>query len=119
MNSLPNNSDDLRVDLNSSKIYLSMIPNESIIFAFIYGLIFLFGILSNFMVILIYLSNNILKNHTNYFFANLSLSDIMVLAVCTPITIADLIFDGEWVFGYFYCKLNSNLNYFWSSNILL
>ena len=105
MNILLNKSNDLKIDLNTSNLYLLTIPNESIILAFIYGLIFLFGIISNFMVILIYLFNNILKNHTNYFFANLSLSDIMVLAVCTPIAIADLIFDGEWIFGYFYCKL--------------
>ena len=67
-------------------------------------MIFIFGLVADSLVILVYLFDKNMKNHSNYFFANLSISDILVVTVCIPIAISDLIYDGEWVFGYLYCK---------------
>ena len=96
-NEIINNSSDFSV-------YSSEMSSQSIAFASIFSMIFVFGLVANLLVILVYLFNKNMKNHSNYFFANLSLSDILVIAVCIPIAISDLVYDGEWVFGYLYCK---------------
>ena len=80
---------------------------EPITFACLYALIFLFGIISNSIVIMVYLFNKEFKKHSNYFFANLSISDNLVLLVCVPVAIADLFTDGQWRFGEFYCNFFS------------
>ena len=87
---------------NSS--YSSQMRTQSIVFVSIFSIIFIFGIAANLLVMLVYLFNKNLKNHSNYFFVNLSLSDLLVITVCIPIAVSDLIYDGEWIFGYFYCK---------------
>ena len=78
--------------------------NQSIVFLSMFIMIFIFGLVADSLVILVYLFDKNMKNHSNYFFANLSISDILVVTVCIPIAISDLIYDGEWVFGYLYCK---------------
>ena len=99
-------------DTNVTRFHSLMINYKSIIFVFLFGSIFLFGIFTNLIVILVYLSNKKLKKHSNYFFSNLSLSDVLVLFVCIPISIFDLISPDEWLLGYFYCKkLKFKLNF--------
>ena len=77
---------------------------ESIIFVIIYVVIFLIGLSSNSVVILVYLFNRKFKNNLNYLFANLSISAFLVLTLCVPIAIADLLNNGYWKLGFFYCK---------------
>ena len=105
MNNISHNN-EIEILNKSSNLtgYLSKMSNQSIAFATIFSMIFVFGLIANLLVILVYLFNKTMKNHSNYFFANLSLSDILVIAVCIPIAISDLVYDGEWIFGYFYCK---------------
>ena len=74
------------------------------IFAFLYGLIFVFGMVFNVIIIVIYTKKQGLKHFTKYFFISLSLSDMMVLSICIPRAICDLFSDGEWRFGYLYCN---------------
>ena len=74
------------------------------IFAFLYGLIFVFGMVFNVIIIVIYTKNQGLKHFTKYFFISLSLSDMMVLSICIPRALCDLFTDGEWRFGYLYCN---------------
>jgi hypothetical protein len=77
---------------------------ESIIFVIIFAVIFLIGLFSNSVVILVYLFNKRFKRNINYLFANLSITAILVLIICVPIAITDLINDGNWKFGLYYCN---------------
>ena len=85
-----------------------LMPNEiyeSTVFACLYIVIFLFGIVSNVLVIIVYSISDNFKNYTRYFFINLSISDIISLAICIPKAISDLYITGGWKFGFYYCKL--------------
>lgn len=77
---------------------------ESMAFSFLYAFIFVFGILANIIVIYVYLSDKSLNKHTNYFFTNLGISDVLVLGFCIPIAITDLYYRDEWLYGKFYCR---------------
>ena len=92
------------VDLIKTNMEKQSSISEPITFACLYALIFLFGIISNSIVIMVYLFNKEFKKHSNYFFANLSISDNLVLLVCVPVAITDLFTDGQWRFGEFYCN---------------
>jgi hypothetical protein len=98
-----------KVSLNNMSIAenLKPISLETIIFSFIFMLIFLFGLFTNSIVLVVYFFNQRLKKCTNCFFANLSISDVLVLVVCLPITIFDLYSPNIWRFGYFYCIILS------------
>ena len=90
--------------LDSSLIIETLTQDyEALTFTFLYAAIFLFGIVANLAVIFVYLSQKSLNKHTTVFFISLSLSDILVLIVCIPISISDLYID-EWNFGLIYCK---------------
>ena len=82
----------------------------SFIFAVLFILTFIVGIFTNFIVIIVFLFKNELRQYSNYFFANLSIADILVLLVCIPIAVNDLFTPNVWYFGYFYCKFK-NINY--------
>ena len=87
---------------------------ESVILSIVYGIILLFGVFSNLIVVLVYTLKDGLNKTTNYFFISLSISDILVLMVCIPIIISEL-FTNEWIFGIFYCKLYYFTEYFVTS----
>ena len=87
--------------LSSEQLWNLIKPS---LFSILYGLIFVFGIAFNVIIILIYTKKQGLKHFTKYFFINLSVSDIMVLSVCIPRAICDQFTEGEWKLGYLYCK---------------
>ena len=94
--------DLFNTSINTEQIrYGYVIPS---LLASFYGLIFILGISFNFIIILIYSQKQSLKNFTKFFFINLSVSDMLILAICIPRTICDLYTDGEWKLGYLYCK---------------
>ena len=76
---------------------------EVFAFTFLYAILFIFGIVANLAVVVVYLFQKNFKKHTIAFFISLSLSDILVLIVCIPISITDL-FLNEWQYGLIYCK---------------
>lgn len=99
--------------MNSSLFKSNSTTNvESIIYATIFIIIFLFGIFTNIIVIVVYLFNSRLKKHTCYVFANLSLADLLVLIVCIPVALTDLFSPDEWHFGLIYCNIFLLLNFF-------
>jgi hypothetical protein len=71
------------------------------------------GLIGNTVVIIVYTFDKTLRSFTNYFFANLSITDIMIVLSCLPVALLDLLNHGEWVLGEFMCsyayfkKLNS------------
>ena len=90
------------------------ITQESVILSIVYGIILLFGVFSNLIVVFVYIFKDRLNKTTNYFFISLSISDILVLIVCIPIIISEL-FTNEWIFGIVYCKLYYFTEYFVTS----
>ena len=106
MNSSAMTLENLLQDLNiTSELIHSNEMYESTVFACLYGLIFLFGIASNIVVIIVYMTSENLKNNTRYFFINLSITDIISLIICIPKVVTDLFITYGWEFGFYYCKL--------------
>ena len=55
-----------------------------------YSVIFLVGVIGNFLVIYVLMKEKELRNFTNYLLANLSVADLFVLLTCVPSGIHDL-----------------------------
>ena len=91
------------ISLNITSDFMSNDVYESTVFACLYGLIFLFGIGSNMVVITVYMTSKNLKNNIRYFFINLSITDMISLIICIPKALTDLFIYG-WKFGFYYCK---------------
>ncbi|CAF3737531.1 unnamed protein product [Rotaria sordida] len=67
-----------------------------IFFTIVYVLVFITGLVGNFIVLFVILKNNDLKHFTNYFFANLSAADVFVLIFCIPTAIHDIWAKDQW-----------------------
>jgi hypothetical protein len=65
--------------------------------------IILFGILANSFVIYLVLSNIRLRNVRNAFMLNLTISNLLLITICSPSFIVSIVFKN-WVFGTFWCK---------------
>lgn len=74
-----------------------------VIFALAYGLVFIFALLGNILVIAVIFKDPTMRNVTNYFILNLAVADILVAIFVLPITLLANIFSG-WRFGAFMCK---------------
>ena len=92
------------ISLNTTSDLMSNDVYESTVFACLYGLIFLFGIVSNMVVIVVYMTSENFKNYTRYFFINLSISDMISLIICIPKVVTDLFITYGWKFGFYYCE---------------
>lgn len=95
-----NNTDDPYSDLQNKS--LSYIP---MIFGSLFSLTFIFGIFTNFLVVIVFIFKSELRQYTNYFFANLSIADILVLIVCIPVALSDCFSPDIWPLGGFYCRM--------------
>lgn len=84
--------------------FLHNIPFEAFAFIIAYTFVFLLGFFTNIKVIFLYMFNKNLKKYKNYYFVNLSVSSLIILFQCVPISITDLITKGEWEFGPVYCN---------------
>ena len=94
----------------STSEFLRNLKFESFVFIILFSLLFLTGIFTNLRVILLYTLNKNLKKCKNYYFVNLSVSSLIILLQCVPISITDLLTNGEWMFGVVYC--NSFINFY-------
>jgi len=81
-----------------------ILNDSTITLASFYLAVFFIGLLSNFMVIFVFAMKKGFYQYSNYFFINLSFSDVLVLLFCVPIAITDLFYPDDWQFGSFYCK---------------
>ena len=58
------------------------------------------GLLGNSLVILVILTNKLLRSSTNLFLLNLSVADLMVLVTSTPTSLIEIATRNEaWIFG--------------------
>ena len=66
-----------------------------VIFALAYGLVFIFALLGNILVIAVIFKDPTMRNVTNYFILNLAVADILVAIFVLPITLLANIFSGK------------------------
>jgi len=69
------------------------------IYTFMIGL----GFLGNSLVIYLFLFNNKLRNVRNAFMLNLTVSNLLLVTICTPSFLITLVFPN-WTPGNFWCK---------------
>jgi hypothetical protein len=70
----------------------------------IYGILYIVGVPTNLFVMYVYAMNKSPIKHTKYSFINLTISDILILFLCIPISINDVLNPNEWFLGEIYCK---------------
>lgn len=105
-------ADDFNTTLTSPHLS-TLVPNQDetlsslIFFTIVYVLVLITGLVGNFIVLFVILKNNDLKHFTNYFFANLSAADVLVLIFCIPTAIHDICAKDQWFMGKFFCKFPS------------
>ena len=95
LSTLPGSSLDEQLASRS----LSSVVGES----FLYAVIVLVGTVGNIAVLLVLYKNNRLRNIPAYFVISLAISDIVMLDLCAPFSIAVLI-TGRWMFGDLLCQ---------------
>ena len=66
-----------------------------VIYSVVYGLVFIFALLGNILVMVVVSRNKSMHNATNYFIVNLAIADILVALFCVPITLLGNIYSGE------------------------
>ena len=115
--------DTIPIDDLVSSIENRPVSTLSIVFAILFSFTFLFGIFTNSIVVLVFAIKSEFRQYTNYFFANLSIADILVLLVCIPVAITDLFSPDIWNYGALYCKytaafLFNNQSHFFTSSII-
>ena len=72
--------------------------------AFLYAFIVFIGTVGNFAVLLVLYKNHRLRNIPAYFVISLAISDIVMLDLCAPFSIAVLMM-GHWMFGNVLCQI--------------
>ena len=76
--------------------------------SFLYAFIVFVGTVGNIAVLLVLYKNHRLRNIPAYFVVSLAISDIVMLDLCAPFSIAVLIM-GRWMFGDLLCQIQGFL----------
>ena len=85
--------------LNHEQVDLVRQPVHMIaIFSIAYGLVFIFAVTGNFLVIAVIFKTPAMRNVTNYFILNLAVADILVAIFVLPMTLLANIFSGKFIF---------------------
>ncbi|XP_048763751.1 substance-P receptor-like isoform X2 [Ostrea edulis] len=74
---------------------------EIIVKSLIYGIITIFSLIGNILIIVIVMKNKNMKTVTNYYIVNLAVADLMVTLTCTWVTLVDDLTEG-WILGAFF-----------------
>ena len=95
-------NDDLFVCSDEQQLFENVFFQT--IFSHFYILIFVLGILGNFLVTYAVCRNREMQNPTNLFITNLACSDILMCCLSVPFTPIQS-FTGKWLFGGVLCIL--------------
>ena len=96
-----NNSSVALTTLTTSTEEASELPEYIAWTSLILCSIILFvGILGNLLVIIVILTSSVLRSSTNLFLLNLSVADILVLAICTSSSLVEIVTRSDkWILG--------------------
>ncbi|KAM9288881.1 neuromedin-U receptor 2 [Morus bassanus] len=100
--------------LNSTEDYLAFLcgPRRSHLFlpmALVYTLIFVVGVVGNFLVCLVILKHRNMKTPTNYYLFSLAISDLFVLLFGMPLEVYEMWSNYPFLFGPVGCYLKTAL----------
>ncbi len=94
-------SDEEYVDM--IKDYMFPTPFEwGLLYA--YAVVFVIGLVGNFLVCFAVWQNRSMRTVTNYFIVNLAVADLLVLLICMPPTVLEDVME-TWFFGNATCKI--------------
>lgn len=65
------------------------------IYSIAFGIVFLFALFGNIVVVVLVTRTRRLHTLTNFFIVNLAVADILVAVFCVPITLLDNLFNGR------------------------
>lgn len=114
LNHLVLNEERLRGYLNSTEDYLAFLcgPRRSHLFlpmALVYSVIFLVGVVGNFLVCLVILKHRSMKTPTNYYLFSLAVSDLLVLLFGMPLEVYEMWSNYPFLLGPVGCYLKTAL----------
>lgn len=75
---------------------------------FIYTILILFGTIGNAFIMYMFVINIKLRNVRNAFMANLTISNLLLITICTPSFMVQFIYR-QWIFSSFWCKILNSL----------
>lgn len=106
--------DRFRSYLNSTEDYLTFLcgPRRSHLFlpmALVYSLIFIVGVVGNFLVCLVILKHRNMKTPTNYYLFSLAVSDLLVLLFGMPLEVYEMWSNYPFLLGPLGCYLKTAL----------
>ncbi|NXG78293.1 NMUR2 protein, partial [Baryphthengus martii] len=113
-NHLALHEEHFRKYLNSTEDYLALLygPRRSHLFlpmALVYTLIFIVGVVGNFLVCLVILKHRNMKTPTNYYLFSLAISDLLVLLFGMPLEVYEMWSNYPFLFGPIGCYLKTAL----------
>uniref|UniRef100_A0A8B9ITZ9 Neuromedin U receptor 2 n=1 Tax=Amazona collaria TaxID=241587 RepID=A0A8B9ITZ9_9PSIT len=113
-NHLALHEEHFRRYLNSTEDYLAFLygPRRSHLFlpmALVYTLIFVVGVVGNFLVCLVILKHRNMKTPTNYYLFSLAISDLLVLLFGMPLEVYEMWSNYPFLFGPIGCYLKTAL----------
>lgn len=79
---------------------------QKLFWSILFGLMIVCSVTGNLIVIIVVLTTEKMKNLTNYFIVNLSVTDIVV-SVFNVIFNMIYMLNSNWPFGYMYCKISN------------
>lgn len=114
LNHLALHEERLRGYLNSTEDYLTFLcgPRRSHLFlpmALVYSLIFVVGVVGNFLVCLVILKHRNMKTPTNYYLFSLAVSDLLVLLLGMPLEVYEMWSNYPFLLGPVGCYLKTAL----------
>lgn len=100
--------------LNSTEDYLAFLcgPKRSHLFlpmALVYSVIFVVGVIGNFLVCLVILKHQNMKTPTNYYLFSLAVSDLLVLLFGMPLEVYEMWSNYPFLFGPIGCYFKTAL----------
>ncbi|XP_025903407.1 neuromedin-U receptor 2 [Nothoprocta perdicaria] len=100
--------------LNSTEDYLTFLcgPRRSHLFlpmALVYSLIFVVGVVGNFLVCLVIIKHRNMKTPTNYYLFSLAVSDLLVLLFGMPLEVYEMWSNYPFLFGLVGCYFKTAL----------
>ena len=68
------------------------------------AIIFIVGIVGNIVVVIVIGCNRNMRSVVNTYLMNLCVADLLLLILCMPAALSELIAKDAWIFGEFMCK---------------